>query len=86
MGNRPYLVSAPVCSSLIGLVQLSRRYIYICKILAKERRELRKVLIGTACYSQGIVTAATITSALAWDSLHYIISGTHYIFLDLLPL
>lgn len=62
-----YLVSAPVSLPLIGLVQLAH-YMTTCKILGKEPGEIRDRFSGTTGHSQGVVTAAVISTATTWES------------------
>ncbi|OJJ52999.1 hypothetical protein ASPSYDRAFT_163521 [Aspergillus sydowii CBS 593.65] len=62
-----YLVSAPVSLPLIGLVQLAH-FAVTCKVLGREPGEILERLSGTTGHSQGIVTAAAISSATTWES------------------
>ncbi|KAI1945742.1 beta subunit of fatty acid synthetase [Ophidiomyces ophidiicola] len=62
-----YLVSAPVSFPLIGLVQLAH-YMATCKAMGKQPGEILERFSGTTGHSQGIVTAAVITTATSWES------------------
>ena len=62
-----YLVSAPVSLPLIGLVQLAH-YQVTCKVLGKTPGEVNERFSGTTGHSQGIVTAAAVSTATSWES------------------
>ena len=62
-----YLISAPVSLPLIGLVQLAH-YAIACQSLGLTPGEVAERLAGTTGHSQGIVTAALITTADSWES------------------
>ncbi|EEH21369.2 hypothetical protein PABG_03585 [Paracoccidioides brasiliensis Pb03] len=62
-----YLVSAPVSLPLIGLVQLAH-FMTTCKVMGKQPGEVLERFSGTTGHSQGIVTAALISTATTWDS------------------
>ena len=62
-----YLVSAPVSLPLIGLVQLAH-YQVACKALGKTPGEINERFSGTTGHSQGIVTAAAVSTATSWES------------------
>ncbi|OAX82726.1 hypothetical protein ACJ72_02921 [Emergomyces africanus] len=64
-----YLVSAPVSLPLIGLVQLAH-FMTTCKVMGKQPGEILERFSGTTGHSQGIVTAALISTATTWDSFH----------------
>ena len=62
-----YLVSAPVSLPLIGLVQLAH-YQVTCKVLGKTPGDINERFSGTTGHSQGIVTAAAVSTATSWES------------------
>ena len=62
-----YLVSAPVSLPLIGLVQLAH-YQVTCKALGKTPGEINERFSGTTGHSQGVVTAACVSTATSWES------------------
>lgn len=62
-----YLVSAPVSSPLIGLVQLAH-YAVTCKAVGQTPGDIRQKFLGTTGHSQGIITAAVIAAADSWES------------------
>ncbi|KAI9826698.1 MAG: beta subunit of fatty acid synthetase [Phylliscum demangeonii] len=62
-----YLVSAPVSSPLIGLVQLVH-YSVTCKILGTTPGEFLRCLSGATGHSQGIVVATAVAAADTWES------------------
>ncbi|KLJ08414.1 fatty acid synthase subunit beta [Blastomyces silverae] len=64
-----YLVSAPVSLPLIGLVQLAH-FVTTCKVMGKQPGEVLERFSGTTGHSQGIVTAALISTATTWESFH----------------
>ncbi|OJD25560.1 hypothetical protein ACJ73_03070 [Blastomyces percursus] len=64
-----YLVSAPVSLPLIGLVQLAH-FATTCKVMGKQPGEVLERFSGTTGHSQGIVTAALISTATTWESFH----------------
>ena len=62
-----YLVSAPVSLPLIGLTQLAH-YQVTCKVLGKTPGEINERFSGTTGHSQGIVTAAAMSTATSWET------------------
>ncbi|OAT14099.1 fatty acid synthase subunit beta [Blastomyces gilchristii SLH14081] len=64
-----YLVSAPVSLPLIGLVQLAH-FVTTCKVMGKQPGEVLERFSGTTGHSQGIVTAALISTTTTWESFH----------------
>ena len=62
-----YLVSAPVSFPLIGVVQLAH-YQVTCKALGRTPGEINERVSGTTGHSQGIITAAAVSTATSWES------------------
>lgn len=62
-----YLVSAPVSLPLIGLTQLAHFQV-TCKVLGKTPGEVNERFSGTTGHSQGIVTAAAMSTATSWET------------------
>ena len=62
-----YLISAPVSLPLIGLVQIAH-FTVIAKALGLTPGDVIERFSGTTGHSQGIVTAALLTTADDWDS------------------
>ena len=62
-----YLVSAPVSLPLIGLTQLAHFQV-TCKVLGKTPGEINERFSGTTGHSQGIVTAAAMSTATSWET------------------
>ena len=62
-----YLISTPVSSPLIGLLQLAH-YAVTCKAMGQTPGDIRQRFLGTTGHSQGIVTAAAIAAADSWES------------------
>ena len=62
-----YLISAPISLPVIGLVQLAH-YTVTCKAMGLTPGDLREYLKGTTGHSQGVVTAAAISTSDSWES------------------
>ncbi|KAI1120131.1 fatty acid synthase beta subunit [Nemania abortiva] len=62
-----YLITAPVSFPIIGLAQLTH-VVVVCNVLGIHPGHLRDYLAGVTGHSQGIVTAAALSSSADWDS------------------